>query len=294
MKISNPIVNGYYADPEARIYNGKYYIYVTVDGKNFSVFSSKDLLNWEEYREIVAIEEFPHVHSCVWAPTVTEMGGKYYLFFASNNIMSDAEPGGIEIAVSDCPTGPFKKYIEGTLISGFQNKAQPIDPHVFLDDDGTYYLYFGGHKHCNVCRLSDDFTKIIPLENGSDELYREITPEDYVEAPCMIKDNGKYYFMWSAGSWGIGDYRVNYAVSDSPIGGFSGATNILKASPPLAEGPGHNGYFYLEDKNEYLMVYHRRVPGDTVPGHRFLCIDKMKVGNGVIEPVIMTSEFELD
>ena len=87
--IKNPIADGWYADPEARKYNGKYYIYVTQikpfeEQKNLDMFSSSDLENWEKHENIICMEDFPHVKSCVWAPTVVEKNGKYYLIFASN------------------------------------------------------------------------------------------------------------------------------------------------------------------------------------------------------------------
>ena len=293
--IKNPIVDGWYADPEARKYGDKYYVYVTGSKvkNNLDAFSSSDLVNWEKHEAVIKMEEFPHVHKCVWAPTIIEKNGKYYLIFASNDIHSDEEPGGLEIAVSDKPEGPFRAFIEGSLVPEFHNGAQPIDAHLFKDDDGTVYLYYGGWRHCNVCRMNEDMTGLLPLFDGSEEYFREITPEDYVEAPCMMKYKGKYYFMWSAGNWMAGSYRVNYCSSDSPIEGFNKAEKILSSQLPLAEGPGHHGYLYLEETDEHLIVYHRRIPGDTVPGHRVLCIDKMKVSDGKIESVIMTESFKL-
>lgn len=292
MKIVNPIVEGWYADPEARKYGDKYYIYVTA-GPALTAFSSTDLVHWEKHEGIFLREEFPHVHKCIWAPTVIEKNGKYYLIFASNDIHSDDEEGGLEIAVADTPEGPFHALIEGSLVSKFHNGAQPIDAHLFKDDDGTVWLYYGGWRHCNVCRMKEDMTGIDTLEEGSEEMFREITPDDYVEAPCMIKDHGRYYFMWSAGDWTKGSYRVNYTVSDSPISGFKGATTVLSSQLPLAEGPGHHGYLYLPEKETYVILYHRRIPGDTVPSHRILCMDRMNLHGGVIDPVIMTAEFEL-
>ena len=295
MKLTNPIVNGWYADPEARKFGDRYYIFATGSEirNNLDGFSSDDLVNWTKHVGLVAMEEFPHVHKCVWAPTMIEKNGKYYLIFASNDIHSDDEPGGLEIAVADRPEGPYHAFIEGSLVDRFYNGAQPIDAHLFKDDDGTVYLYYGGWRHCNVCRMKDDMTGIALLEDGSDEYFREITPGDYVEAPCMIKDGGKYYFMWSAGSWTNGTYHVNYAVSDSPIGGWTGATAVLEAQEGIADGPGHHGFLYLPEKNEYLIVYHRRTPGDLVPHHRTLCIDRMKLHDGIIEPVVMTNSWEM-
>jgi len=292
--ITNPIVPGWYADPEARKFGDRYFIYVTGSEikNNLDAFSSTDLVTWEKHVGIVAMDEFPYVHKCVWAPTMIEKDGKYYLIFASNDIHSDDEPGGLEIAVADDPSGPYHAFIEGSLVGKFYNGAQPIDAHLFKDDDGTVYLYYGGWRHCNVCRMKDDMTGILPIEDGSDEYFREITPSDYVEAPCMIKDSGKYYFMWSAGSWTNGTYHVNYAVSDSPVGGWLGAEPILEAQLPLADGPGHHGFLYIPEKDIYMIIYHRRTPGDLVPHHRNICIDRMELHDGVIKPVIMTESWE--
>ena len=80
---------------------------------------------------------FPWVKKAVWAPTIIEKNGKYYYIFASNDIHEDNEGGGLEIAVSDSPTGPFKGYLGKSLIGTIINGAQPIDAHLFKDDDGT-------------------------------------------------------------------------------------------------------------------------------------------------------------
>lgn len=298
-EINNPIVQGWYADPEARKYNGKYYIYVTQskayeNQTNLDMFSSSDLKTWKKHENIIDMKSFPHVKKCVWAPTIVEKNGKYYLIFASNDIHSDAEDGGLEIAVAEKPEGPFRAFIKGSLIGEFHNGAQPIDAHLFKDDDGVVWLYYGGWGHCNVCRMSDDMTGIVPLEEGSEELIREITPYEYTEAPCMLKHKGQYYFMWSGGGWTNGTYHVNYTVASTPLGSFEGANSILESQLPLADGPGHHSYLYLEETNEFLIVYHRRIPGDTDPHHRVLCIDKMNIHDGLIDKVLMTKSFELE
>lgn len=65
------------------------------------------------------------------------------------------------------------------LINKIINGAQPIDQFIFRDDDGRYYMYYGGWGHCNVVRLSDNLTDIIPFDDG--ETFKEVTPEKYVE-----------------------------------------------------------------------------------------------------------------
>lgn len=292
MKLTqNPIVEGYYADPEARFYEGKYWIYVTrsitnyEEQRNIDAFSSPDLINWEKHEGIIAMEDFPWIWRAVWAPTIIEKSGKYYLIFASNDIQSDLDVGGLELAVSNSPAGPFRRCLDKPLIDCFINKAQPIDAHLFKDED-EIYLYYGGWRHCNVAKMNKEMNGFVPFEDG--ELFKEITPEGYVEGPCMLKRGQEYYFMWSEGGWTNGTYRVAYCKSDNPLGPFEQGEVILAAQEPIANGPGHHGYLNREGTDEWYIVYHRRIIGDIEPGHRVLCIDEMKFEEGEIVQVIMT------
>ena len=296
--ITNPIVPGWYADPEARFYEGRYWIYVTRSytgyrkQRNLDAFSSEDLVHWEKHEGILDMSGFPHVYQAVWAPTIIERGGRYYLIFASNDIHSDEEPGGLEIAVSDSPAGPFRAYLGRPLVDRFINGAQPIDAHLFKDDDGTVYLYYGGWSHCNAAILNERMDGFLPLPDG--ETFRELTPPSYVEGPCMLKRDGVYYFMWSSGNWGDGSYRVSYSASKSPLGPFDEPHVILSRDGEIAEGPGHHGYLNLPGTDEWMIVYHRRYIGDPEPGNRCLCIDRMRFDGETILPVKMTEHFSLE
>lgn len=287
----NPIVNGWYADPEARFYNGRYYIYVTKsfssygEQMNIDAFSSEDLIHWEKHPDIIDMSGYPYIYRAVWAPTIIEKNGRYYLIFASNDIQSNDEVGGLEIAVSDSPTGPFVNHIGKTLVDRFINYAQPIDAHLFKDDDGTIYLYYGGWKHCNVAVMNEEMNGFVPFENG--ESFKPVTPNNYVEGPCMLKRNGVYHFIWSEGDWVNGTYHVCTSSSTDPLEINPDGKVILESSE-LAEGPGHNGYINIEGTDEWLIVYHRRIIGDREMGHRVLCIDRLNFEGDEILPVVMT------
>lgn len=289
--IHNPIIEGHYADPEARFYEGRYWIYVTQskpfeEQKNLTAFSSVDMVKWEKHDNIIDMSGFPWVWGAVWAPTILKKNGRYYLIFATNDIHSDEEPGGLEIAVSDSPSGPFKAMFDHSLVGDIYNGAQPIDAHLFEDTDGTVYLYYGGWKHCIVMIMNETMDGFVTFPNG--EYRKEITPEDYMEGPCMIKRNDKYIFMWSSGDWYLNDYCVYYGTADSPIGPFKKEGVVIASTEGIATSPGHNGYFYLPEKDEYYIVYHRR-PYEEMTGHgRKLCIDKMQVIDNAIQPVKMT------
>ena len=289
---SNPIVNGWYADPEARYYEDAYYIYVTHslpfrEQLNLDVVYSSDLQEWQVEKNILDMSTFPHVTHAVWAPTIIEKNNKYYLVFASNNIQKDEEVGGLEIAVSDSPKGPFKGYLGKPLLDHFVFGAQPIDAHLFKDGEDIY-LYFGGWGHCVLTKMNEDMTGFVPLSTG--ELFKEITPAGYVEGPCMLKRNGKYHFMFSTCNWTDESYGVCTCIAETPEGPFGPVSKILSAQPPVADGPGHHGYLKVEGKeDEWLIVYHRRTVGDRNPHHRMLSIDGMCFGeNDEILPVTMT------
>jgi len=286
--IKNPINDGWYADPEARIYEGEYWIYATRSRRyseqlNLDAFHSKDGKTWEKVESIIDMSGYPHIWQAVWAPTIIDKDGKYYLIFACNDIQNNDQVGGLEVAVADSPRGPFRKHCD-TLVSKFINGAQPIDAHLFKDDDGTIYLYYGGWRHCNVCIMNETMDGFVPFPDG--EIYKEITPPEYVEGPCMLKKDGKYYFMWSVGGWGNDSYGVCYGISDSPIGPFAKEEQILKTDYNVAKGPGHHGY--ICDGDDWYIVYHRRPLSETYHNSRQLCIDRMYFENGKILPIKMT------
>jgi beta-xylosidase len=93
------------------------------------------------------------------------------------------------------------------LINAIANGAQPIDQFVFKDPkDDSFYMFYGGWGRCNLVKLSDDFLTLLPVDD-SGTVYKEVTPEGYVEGPFMFVRNGIYYFMWSEGGWTGPDYR---------------------------------------------------------------------------------------
>ena len=290
-QIGNPIIPGYYADPEARFYEGEYWIYATQsrpfpEQKNVTAFSSKDMRHWEKHEDIIAMEGFPWIWGAVWAPTVIQRDGKYFMIFSSNDIHSSEEPGGLEIAVSDSPGGPFRGWLGHPLVEDIYQGAQPIDAHLFEDSDGTVYLYYGGWGHCIVSVMNSRMDGFLPFEDGA--LRREVTPPEYVEGPCMIKEGEKYYFLWSSGKWEESSYCVYYGMADSPLATFEKQGVVVESQEALAKAPGHNGYYYIPEKEEYYLVYHRRGAKDTARDARQLCIDRMYVEEGGIRPVVMT------
>lgn len=278
----NPIIEGWYADPDNEYYNGEYWIFPTYSDDyekqtHMDAFSSADLVNWTKHPNVLTADNVKWAHKAMWAPAPISRNGKYYLYFGANDILEDEIAqgliGGIGVAVADKPEGPYIDAIGSPLIGDFHNGAQPIDQDVFIDDDGQAYIYYGGHSHANVAKLNEDMISLGTFDDGT--TFKEITPENYTEGSQMIKRNGVYYFMWSEGGWTGPDYSVSYAMSDNPIGPFNIKARILQQDAAVARGSGHNGVIHVPDTDIYYMTYHRRPLSETDGNHRATCYDRM-------------------
>jgi len=290
----NPVFEGMYADPDAILVDGRCWVYPTFsapydDQLHLDAFSSSDLVDWTKHPRILDATAITWLRRALWAPSAIEKDGLFYIFFSANDIQSDDELGGIGVAVSERPDGPFRDLLGKPLVDAFHNGAQPIDAFAFRDDDGVHYLVYGGWRRCNIARLRDDFTGFVPFDDGT--IFREITPEGYVEGPCMFRRDGRLYFMWSEGGWTGPNYAVAYAVADSPLGPFERAARVLEQDPKIATGAGHHSVLSVPDSDEHFIVYHRRPLGMTDRNDRVVCIDRLEFDDeGRILPVRMTHE----
>jgi beta-xylosidase len=293
-RAGNPVFDGWYADPEGTVFGDQYWIFPTFSAPyakqvHMDAFSSPDLVNWTKHEQIIDTAAVAWADSAMWAPSIIQKDDKYFLFFAANDIQNNEQTGGIGIGVSDKPGGPYKDYLGEPLLDKFHNGAQPIDQFVFQDKDGQYYMIYGGWGHCNIVKLKDDFTGFESYDDGT--VFKEITPEGYVEGSFMFIRDGKYYFMWSEGGWGGPNYQVAYAIADSPFGPFERIGVVLKQDPSVATGAGHHSLIKVPDEDEWYIVYHRRPLDETDPNHRVTSIDKLEFNeNGRIKPVTITFE----
>lgn len=200
---NNPIIQDWYADPEARIFDSHYWIYPTVstvyeNQTFFDAFSSPDLVHWTKHARILDFADIPwSTNRAAWAPSVARRHGVYYMYFSAG------DGAGIGVARSESgPAGPFVDALGVPLVRDVVFGAEPIDAQIFIDEDdddnssgaprSRNWLYFGGWGHGVVVELGDDMLSL----KGD---FVELTPEGYVEGPWMLKRRGVYYFMYSVG-----------------------------------------------------------------------------------------------
>ncbi|MEI2295219.1 family 43 glycosylhydrolase [Sphingobacterium sp. ML3W] len=296
----NPILDGFYADPDILYANKtkRYYIYPTSDGFDgwgghyFKTFSSADLIHWKDEGVILDLKkEVAWGPRHAWAPTITEKKVKgdykyYYYFTAAQKI---------GVAVADQPTGPFKD--SGTPLIDFKppgvTGGQEIDPAVFNDPkSGKSYLYWG-NGYLAVAELNKDMVSI------KKNTMKVLTPDKtFREGVYVIFRNGIYYFLWSEDDTRSENYRVRYGTSTSPYGPIRVPENnlILQKDPAKGiYGTGHNSVLQVPGTDEWYIVYHRfNYPngirmGDAAGFHREVCMDRLYFdANGQIVPVIPT------
>jgi hypothetical protein len=294
----NPFVDGWYADPDVAVYGGRYWVFPTSSRPYeqqtyLDAFSSADLVHWTKHANVLTVATVSWAHKAVWAPAPVQRNGKYYLYFAANDIQSDSELGGIGVAVADRPEGPYVDAIGKPLIGRFHNGAQPIDQDVHIDDDGQAYMYYGGWGHSNVVKLNADMTSLGTFADGTQ--FKEITPQNYVEGPQMFKRGGKYYLMWSEGGWTGPNYAVSYAMSDSPTGPFTRLDRVLSQDAAVARGSGHNAVLNIPGTDTWYIFYHRRPLNLTDANQRQVSYDRMYFrADGTIKPVTMLVKDNFD
>lgn len=292
--LSAPLVTHIYtADPSAHYFNGNIYIYPSHDidageafddlGSHFAMEDyhviSMDSIDSKAVDNGVAlhVDDVPWAQQQMWAPDANEKDGKFYLFFPAKDYEGVFRIG---VAISDSPTGPFKaepKAIKGSF---------SIDPAVFKDDDGAYYMYFGGLWGGQLQRWrtgvfnadqpesptaflpADDEPALLPLvaKMTDDLLEFDETPKAleildkngnlllsgdndrrFFEAAWLHKHNGKYYFSYSTGD----THFICYAIGDSPYGPFTYTGRILN---PVVGWTSHHSVCEIEGKT--YLFYH--------------------------------------
>lgn len=286
--ISNPVVDGDYADPSIVKYQGKFYIYATKDpwgGEDLAVMESSDFKHWQQktinWPTKTLCTSATSNDSRVWAPSVIQAkDGKFYMYVS---VGSEVWAG-----VSDHPLGPWENaksddtpLIKGDMFPGYHM----IDAEVFIDDDGEVYLYWGSglnwvNGHCFVVKLQDDMISF------NQEDIKDITPPNYFEAPVMLKKHDKYYLMYSDGKCTTETYKVRYAIGETPFGPWTEGGNspvLTTSEDKITRGPGHHTVF--QEGGQLYILYHR-ITDNTEELYRELAIDSLNFDDkGMIKKV---------
>ena len=251
----NPFVTDQFvADPSAHVFGDRVYVYFTNDSGNdgkywnsrdWRLFSSADLKTWRDHGAIFSVDGFKWAKGLAWAPNAAYRDGTYYLYLPVDRTK-------IGVAKAKSPTGPFTDAIGKPLVDKARDSNvgdEPIDPFVFVDDDGQSYMYFGTRVP-KVVKLGRDMTSLAgPIEN----LVIRNAKVPYGEAPWLHKRGGLYYFTYSTGWPG----QIAYATAKSPMGPFTQRGIVLDKVNTFT-----NHQAIIERGGKWYIIYHNAsLPG---------------------------------
>lgn len=315
--ISQPLLGHIFtADPSAHVFGGKIYIYPSHDIESNTAeddegghFDMKDyhILSMDkiggkvtDHGVALDIKDVPWARRQMWAPDAAYANDTYYLYFP---VKDKQDVFRIGVATSKNPEGPF--IAEKNPIAG----SYSIDPAVFKEDDGSFYMYFGGiwggqlqrwnNNTYNakgalrkpeepailprVVKLSKDMKSFaepvreIKLVDAQGKIFTEgKNDKRFFEGSWMHKYKGKYYFSYSTGD----THTISYAMGDSPYGPFTYAGVVLN---PVKGWTNHHSIVEIAGK-WYLFYHDVQLSGKT---HlRNIKVTELKYNiDGTIEPI---------
>ena len=285
----NPVIRDLFtADPTARVFNGKVYLYPSHDimppegqrqdwfcMEDYHVFSSENLTDWTDHGVIVSQEKVPWGKPdgySMWAPDCVEKDGKYYFYFP--NGPKTGRGFAIGVAVANSPEGPFT--LEPEPIKGVMG----IDPCVLLDDDGQQYIYWAGGP-MRGARLKGNMKEL-----DGPVTMMEGLPDGFKEGPFAFKRNGLYYLTFPWVRQEKGTETLAYATSNSPLGPWD-FKGIIMAEH--ANRCWTNHHSLVEYKGQWYLFYHTNFFSPKDDKRRSVCIEKLFFNaDGTIQEVKQT------
>jgi beta-xylosidase len=284
---SVPVWSGYLADPFAwRSADGAWYAVGTGAAEAageagasriFPMLRSRDFARWELLPDALdppGVEQGPDW----WAPAAAEVDGRHYLYYSVGD--SAIPRHQLRVAVSDEPGGPYRDH---AALTDTERMPFAIDPHPFLDVDGSWWLFYArdfldreGDAHAGTALVADrliGMTRLAGKERvilrarhdwtlfaAKRTMYGRVWDWHTLEGPCVVHRHGRYWCLYSGACWGNASYGLDYAVSDYVDGPYSDAGSeagprLLRTTPGVVSGPGHATIVVGPDGGDYL-AYH--------------------------------------
>ena len=298
----NPVIKGLYsADPTARVFEGKVWLYPSHDiispveperrwfcMEDYHVFSSEDLVNWTDHGVILDQKNVPWGNPegySMWAPDCVERNGKYYFYFP--NATKAGRGFGIGVAIADSPAGPFVP--EPEPIQGVNG----IDPCVLLASDGNAYLFWGNGRCAkldpSMTKLAEDNPKTT-MKWGNREMEMvgvdclKGLPNRQAEGPFAFEANGWFYLTYPYVQENT--EVLGYAMSKNPMGPYEYKGIIMARS---GNECWTNHHSFVQYKGQWYLFYHHNDYSPSFDKNRSVRIDKVRFNpDGTIEQVIPT------
>ncbi|HPG41265.1 MAG TPA: family 43 glycosylhydrolase [bacterium] len=287
----NPFITDQFtADPTARVFNGKVYVYPSHDilakegmgrpgwfcMEDYHVFSSANLTDWTDHGVIVTQTKVDWVDAStysMWAPDCIEKNGKYYFYFPAGVKKEYGRGSGVGVAIAEKPEGPY--IPQPAPIKNLHG----IDPNIFIDKDGQAYIYWA-MGNISGAKLTDDL-----LELASEpQIIAEMPKEGLKEGPFLFERNGIYYMTYPHVQNKI--ERLEYAIGDNPMGPFKFTGVIMDESPTNCWT---NHQSIVEYNQQWYLFYHHNDISPQFDKNRSIRVDSLFFNaDGTIKKVTPT------
>jgi GH43 family beta-xylosidase len=292
---TNPVGDGIQmGDPFVLQHDGRYYLYGTNAGDGFKAFTSTNLVEWDSLGYVFRKGPDTWGEARFWAPEIKYYQGKFYLAYSARK--EGLPPGErsfrLCLAVADSPEGPFEDLYAPWFDIGWSN----IDAHIFLDTDGTPYVYFarvGEEDESGQIAARVYGARLLPDMSGldgdpvlclrPDQLWEESTGGRDTrcnEGNYVLNIDGRYHMTYSGHHYASPAYAIGVASALTPLGPWTKnpANPIVGTVPELrVSGPGHNSITWSPDGSEMFMVYHAHADFDKPGGRRTINIDRLRL-----------------
>jgi len=288
----NPFIKDKFAaDPSARVFKGKVYVFPSHDiispteperkwfcMEDYHVFSSDNLVDWTDNGVIVTQNKVPWVREdsyAMWAPDAIEKNGKYYFYYPAPAKAEFGRGSMVGVAIADKPEGPY------TVVDKPIAGASGIDPCPFIDKDGQAYLYWCG-RGMWVAKLKPN---MIELDGEPQQIQGLPTGGGLKEGPFLFERNGIYYytFPWVKNNT---TELLYYCTGNSPMGPFKDGGVIMDE---WADGCWTNHHSFINFKGQWYLFYHHNDYSPDFDKNRSARIDSVKFNpDGSMQKVIPT------
>ncbi len=274
------------ADPGYLVWQDRLYVYTTNDVVEYNAdgsvkentygqinkincISSSDLVNWTDHGAIPVAGRngIARWANYSWAPCATHKvingADKFFLYFCNGG-------NGVSVLTADDPAGPWTDPLGQGLITrktpNCANVTWLFDPAVFVDDDGTGYLYFGG----GVPQGMDANPGTVRCVQLGEDMISIVGEPQVIDAPYVFEDsgmnkiNGRYYYNYcsnwntTGNPYGLTSGAINYMVSDSPMGPFTYGGELFVNQGRFFGLYGNNHHSIVTFKGVHYLLYHNR------------------------------------
>ena len=284
---TNPVYDGYFADPFVWEHDGMYYAVGTGaaeawsgnrGGRVIPLLRSRDLAHWEARGHALVRPDAALGHS-FWAPEVAVHEGRFFLYYSVGH---EDRGHQLRVALSESPEGPYEDT--GTALVDPARCPFAIDAHPFRDDDGRWYLFYARdfldtepNQRAGTALVVDRLVGMTRLAGeprtvlracfdwqrflAGRSMYGGVYDWHTLEGPCVRKRGGRYYCFYSGGRWESESYGVDYGVADDVMGPYQHPERceqprVLRSIPGHVLGPGHNSIVVGPDGATEFLVYH--------------------------------------